>query len=88
VIATGDGGATWTVGGPLAFAGAAYGASFVPGAGATLVAVGPQGAAYSLNDGATWTRLDTLSYWAVGFADAANGWAVGPEGRITKIRLY
>ena len=88
VIATGDGGTTWSVGGPLAFAGAAYGASFVPGTQATLVAVGPQGAAYSLDDGGTWQGLDTLSYWAVGFADAANGWAVGPEGRITKIRLY
>jgi photosystem II stability/assembly factor-like uncharacterized protein len=88
VVATADGGTKWTAGGQLAFAGAAYGASFVPGAGGTLVAVGPQGASYSLDDGTSWASLDTLSYWAVGFADAANGWAVGPEGRIAKIRLF
>ena len=89
VIATADGGANWTVGGRMAFPGTVYGASYVPGPiGGTLVAVGPQGAAYSLDDGSSWTGLDTLSYWAVGFAGPTAGWAVGPGGRITKIRLF
>jgi photosystem II stability/assembly factor-like uncharacterized protein len=89
VIATADGGATWTVGGRMVFPGAVYGASYVPGTnGGTLVAVGPQGAAYSLDDGSNWAGLDTLSYWAVGFAGPTAGWAVGPGGRITKIRLF
>jgi hypothetical protein len=32
--------------------------------------------------------LDTLSYWAVGFATPTAGWLVGPGGRITKVRMY
>ncbi len=89
VASTDDGGATWMVGGRMAFPGAVYGASYVPGTrGGTLVAVGPQGAAYSLDDGSSWSGLDTLNYWAVGFAGPTAGWAVGPGGRITKIRLF
>ena len=89
VASTADGAATWTVGGRMAFPGAVYGASYVPGTrGATLVAVGPRGAAYSLDDGSSWSGLDTLNYWAVGFAGPTAGWAVGPGGRITKIRLF
>ncbi|MFQ5743657.1 MAG: hypothetical protein ACE5HV_08730 [Acidobacteriota bacterium] len=57
----------------------------MPGAGAPIiVAVGPSGADYSLDNGATWSALDNLTYWAVAFASPAAGWAVGPGGKITK----
>ena len=36
----------------------------------------------------TWTNLDTRSYWSVAFASFRNGWAVGPEGRVTHVRLW
>ncbi len=88
IASTADGGVTWMVGGRMAFSGAVYGAAYVPDTDRTLVAVGPQGAAYSIDDGSSWSSLDTLNYWAVGFAGPTAGWAVGPDGRIMKIRLF
>lgn len=89
VAITRDGGATWAAASRTPFAGAAYGSAFVPNAPTpTLVAVGPGGLAVTADDAATWTTLDTLNHWAVGFAAPDAGWAVGPDGRITRIRLY
>lgn len=89
VAFTVDGGRTWTLGGRFTFAGPAYGAAYVPGIErAPLVAVGPGGADLSRDDGRSWTNIDTLAYWSVGFASPFAGWAVGPRGRIVHIRLY
>ncbi|MCZ6915379.1 MAG: hypothetical protein O7I93_01270 [Gemmatimonadetes bacterium] len=90
VVVTEDGGATWVLaGGRPTFTGAVYGASRVPGGPrGAFVAAGPRGVSYTLDNGATWAALDTLSHWAVGFASPSTGWAVGPGGRITKISLY
>ena len=89
VAFTVDGGRTWTPGGRFTFAGPAYGAAYVPGiARAPVVAVGPGGADISRDDGRSWTKIDTLAYWSVGFASPSAGWAVGPRGRIVHIRLY
>jgi photosystem II stability/assembly factor-like uncharacterized protein len=86
VVATHDAGATWAPGGRPPFSGAIFGGAYVPGARVpTAVAVGPKGSAWSRDDGATWTSLDTLAYWAVGFASPRAGWAVGPRGRIVKL---
>ncbi|HEU4643223.1 MAG TPA: hypothetical protein VFS44_12285 [Gemmatimonadaceae bacterium] len=88
VARTADGGRTWSVGGRPTFAGAVYGAAYVPGAPTpTIVAVGPGGMDLSTDDGGHWARLDTLAYWSVGFASPAAGWAVGPGGRIVKVVL-
>ena len=81
-----DGGRSWTLAGRPPFTGAIYGGSYVPNTHPPiLVAVGPRGAAYSRDDGASWIGLDTLAYWSVGFASAHAGWAVGPGGRITRL---
>jgi photosystem II stability/assembly factor-like uncharacterized protein len=85
VIITHDGGRTWSKGGHPTFPGAIFGAVYVPGTPATVVAVGPRGASWSADDGLTWTALDTLSYWSAGFASRRSGWLVGPSGRITKV---
>ena len=86
VAATHDGGATWTLGGRPPFTGAIFGGTYVPGARTpTLVAVGPKGSAWSTDDGATWTPIDQVAYWAVGFASPRAGWAVGPRGQITRL---
>ena len=88
VAATRDGGRTWTLVARPTFAGPVFGSAWVPGADRpTLVAVGPKGAALTRDDGLTWSAVDTVSYWAVGFASPRAGWAVGPNGRITRISL-
>jgi photosystem II stability/assembly factor-like uncharacterized protein len=83
---TSDGGRTWSARARPPLARGAWGGVFVPGASpATIVAVGPNGAVYSRDDGVTWTAIDAQNYWSVGFASRAAGWAVGVQGRITKL---
>jgi photosystem II stability/assembly factor-like uncharacterized protein len=88
VAITADGGATWVRGGRPPFAGAVFGSAYVPRSQPpVLVAAGPGGLALSRDDGASWAALSTDAYWAVAFASPRTGWAVGPRGRITRIRL-
>lgn len=88
VAITRDGGRTWALAGRPSFPGAIYGGAWVPGAARpVLVAVGPGGASLAHDDARTWTVVDTVAYWAVGFASPRAGWAVGPKGRITRISL-
>jgi photosystem II stability/assembly factor-like uncharacterized protein len=88
VALTGDGGRSWILGGRPPFPGAIYGGTYVPGSRPPiLVAVGPGGAAASVDDGRTWVTVDTLSYWSVGFATPSAGWAVGPGGRIARLSV-
>jgi photosystem II stability/assembly factor-like uncharacterized protein len=87
VAVTADGGRTWRAGGRPRFPGAVYGAAVIPARPGWVVAVGPRGLDYSTDDGMSWTSLDTLAYWSVGFGSSNTGWAVGPGGRIKQIRL-
>lgn len=89
VALSSDGGLSWTLAARTPFPGAVYSAAWVPGAPEpTLVAVGPGGVAITTDAAGTWTVLDTLNHWSVGFASPKRGWAVGPGGRITAIRTY
>jgi len=55
-------------------------------AGATVVATGPGGAAWSPDEGDAWFVLDgAANYWAVAFADERTGWLVGTDGRILRL---
>ena len=86
VALTRDGGVTWSNGGSPPLATGVWGGVYVPHArDALVVAVGPSGAAYSNDDGATWARIDSLVYWSVGFASPNAGWAGGKGGRITRL---
>jgi photosystem II stability/assembly factor-like uncharacterized protein len=86
VAFTRDGGRTWRLAGRPTFPGAIYGAAFVgSGIRTLLVAVGPKGASFSNDDGMSWTALDTLNYWGIGFASLQAGWLAGPHGRIVKV---
>jgi photosystem II stability/assembly factor-like uncharacterized protein len=87
VALTDDGGA-WRAGGPLPFEGPAYGAAWIEGWDQPgLVAVGPEGLAWSADGGERWTLADSASYWAVAFAAPEAGWAVGPGGRVARLRV-
>lgn len=89
VAVSGDGGASWVRATRTAFLGAAYGVSTLPGAPAPAwVAVGPGGLAVTVDNAASWMAIDTLNHWGVGFTAPDAGWAVGPEGRITRIRIF
>ncbi len=86
VAVTTDGGVHWSPTGKPAFKPGISGGVYVPGARVpTAVAVGYAGAAYTTDDGATWTTIDGDNYWSVGFASPRAGWAVGVNGRITKL---
>jgi photosystem II stability/assembly factor-like uncharacterized protein len=83
---TRDGGNTWAAVTRPPMPTGVWGATFVPGATIpTVVAVGPAGSVYTRDDGLTWVPIDTLNYWSVGFASPRAGWAVGTNGRITKL---
>jgi photosystem II stability/assembly factor-like uncharacterized protein len=85
---TADGGLTWTLAGRPVFTGAIYGlATTMNDDESVLFAVGPGGLDYSLDNGMVWFSLDTLDYWSVAFGSPTVGWAVGPEGRTTKIEF-
>lgn len=86
VAVTADGGVSWTAGGTLRMAGAAYGGAWVPGANpAVAVAVGPGGADWSSDGGVTWSGFDDRDWWGLAFVSPDAGWIVGPEGRVGKV---
>ena len=83
---TRDGGRTWVTRASPPLRTGVWGGVYVPSARRpTVVAVGPGGAVFSTDDGASWTTIDSLEYWSVGFASPRAGWAVGTQGRITKL---
>lgn len=88
IAVTSDGGRSWIAGGRTPLPSGVWGAVYVPGAQPrTVVAVGPDGIVYSEDDGATWTTVDDLNYWTVTFASSRVGWAMGRDGRVTKLTV-
>jgi len=86
VAVTEDGGLTWREGPPPTFSGPVYGSALVELAGGRgVVAVGPAGLTWSRGPDLLWQVGDSVSYWAVDFADREAGWAVGPEGRVVRL---
>lgn len=85
VAVTSDGGVTWRAAGRTGLAPAPYGVAHVPGTPtATLVAASPGGSAWSTDNGASWTRIDSVNTWAVAFTSPTAGWAVG-RGHISRL---
>ncbi len=84
---TNDGGRTWKpVDGKIP-GGFRSGVSYLTGSPSPIIiAVGPNGADYSLDNGASWLSLESVGYHAVDFALSGAGWAVGAEGKIGKYK--
>ena len=87
VARSADGGATWTLTTSTSFPGAVYGLSYVPGQlRRAVVATGPGGAAWSPDEGDTWSVLSGIANcWSVGFASRKAGWLVCGDGGIVKV---
>lgn len=86
IAVTADGGTTWRPRASPAFTVGTWGGSWVPGAPVpTVVAAGPNGIAYSRDDGRSWVPVDSGNYWSIGIASPRAGWAVGTQGRITRL---
>jgi photosystem II stability/assembly factor-like uncharacterized protein len=86
VAVTQDGGRSWDEAPSPAMTGPVYGSALVDlGRGYGVVAVGPMGLDWALAPELQWQEGDSLSYWAVAFADSTAGWAVGPEGRLARL---
>jgi photosystem II stability/assembly factor-like uncharacterized protein len=84
VLRTADGGLTWTVVGTSAPPGVRYGVHYVPGEGRrVLIAAGPTGIGSSMDDGASWTAVDTLSAFTLAATTRA-AWTAGPAGRVVR----
>ena len=81
---TSDGGRTWKqVAGLGGFRSVV---AHAPGAAASWIAVGPQGADVSADDGVSWTPVSGGGYHAFAFARGSRtGWGVGEGGRIGKL---
>jgi len=81
---TSDGGATWTLSPGLT--GFRSVVAHLPGGDRSWIAVGPQGADSTGDDGRTWTKLEGGGYHAFSFAPKSRvGWGVGESGRIGRL---
>jgi photosystem II stability/assembly factor-like uncharacterized protein len=81
---TSDGGVTWTI--QKGLSGFRSVVAYVPGA-ATLIAIGPAGADYSIDDGHSWTQLsgrgfDTFSFPRIKTRQRVVGWGAGARGAL------
>jgi photosystem II stability/assembly factor-like uncharacterized protein len=81
-----DGGRTWTARAGLT--GFRSVVKYVPRAATpSLLAVGPSGADYSIDDGRSWRSLEGKGFDAFSFAPSGGaGWGVGDNGRIARLR--
>ena len=83
IALTRDGGATWTTGPRPPLRGGISGGVYARGR--SIVVAGFSGAAWSPDEGRTWTVLDTANYWGIGFAPSGTGWIVGRGGRVVRV---
>jgi photosystem II stability/assembly factor-like uncharacterized protein len=84
---TSDGGATWKL--VKGLSGFRSVVAYVPGSKTpALIAVGPAGADYSLDDGQTWKRVEGPGFDTFSFVPhKASGWAAGANGSLAKLEF-
>lgn len=85
VIRTRDGGRSWESAGRSAPSGVRWGVAWTRGpAGPMVVAVGPSGSGYSVDDGATWVPVGSTGFNTIAFAPDGVGWAAGVDGLVAR----
>jgi photosystem II stability/assembly factor-like uncharacterized protein len=90
VATTSDGGLTWTLVTDRTVSGFRSAVKPVPGSASTWLAVGPQGADLSIDDGRTWTPIAMTEpvpgFDALSFAPGQSiGWASGAKGALARL---
>ena len=84
VAVTNDGGVTWKLAKGLS--GFRSVVAYVPGMRATLVALGPSGGDFSIDDGNTWKPFDSKSFDTLSFGRGKRvGWAAGNNGNLARL---
>jgi photosystem II stability/assembly factor-like uncharacterized protein len=85
---TDDGGASWTLARDRGLSGFRSVAAWIPGAAGTILAVGPTGADWSTDDGASWAPLEAEGFDTLSVApNSGPAWAAGQRGRLSKLTL-
>lgn len=83
---TSDGGVTWTLIKEQALSGFRSVVAYQPGTPTTLIAVGPQGADWSTDDGHSWTPIPGQGFHTFSFSPTGKvGWGAGGGGRVGKL---
>ena len=83
---TSDGGRTWTLVKERALSGFRSLVAYVPGSKMSLIAVGPQGADWSDDDGRTWSAIEGAGFHTFSFAKSGRvGFGAGGKGSIGKL---
>jgi photosystem II stability/assembly factor-like uncharacterized protein len=87
-----DGGKTWVVTPQQPNIGTVFGLSYAADAGKarshgrTVVVTGPGGAAWTPDEGGSWTTLPGVTnFWGVAFGSPQTAWLVGTAGRILRV---
>jgi len=83
---TSDGGRTWTLVKARGLSGFRSVVAYVPGTKMSLIAVGPQGADWSEDDGRTWTPIEGAGFHTVSLSKSGRvGFGAGSKGSIGKL---
>jgi photosystem II stability/assembly factor-like uncharacterized protein len=86
IALTSDGGKTWTA--PLGQPPNGYRSAIQYLADRKMwIAVGTSGSDVSLDDANSWKSIGTAAYNAMSFESQGSGWAVGPQGAISRFKL-
>ncbi len=83
---TSDGGRTWTLVKERGLSGFRSLVSYVPGSRMSVIAVGPQGADWSDDDGRTWSAIQGTGFHTFSFSPSGRvGFGAGSKGSIGKL---
>lgn len=88
VVITSDGGRTWTLVKERALSGFRSVVAYVPGTKMSLIAVGPQGADWSADDGRSWTPIEGTGFHTFSLSRSGRvGFGAGSKGSIGKLEI-